>query len=35
MKDPYGSYCAGLMQELSNQYPNNLWASPTEFFVGT
>ena len=34
MKEPYGSYCAGMMYDLNNRFPNNFWSSPTEFFLG-
>ncbi len=34
MKEPYGSYCAGLMFDLLRKYPKSFWASPNEFFTG-
>jgi len=33
MKEPYGSYCAGLMYDLNNRFPNNFWSSPNDFFT--
>jgi len=33
MKDPYGSYCAGLMYDLLRKYPKSFWASPNDFFT--
>jgi len=33
-KDPYGSYCAGMMYDLLCKYPSSFWASPGEFFTG-
>lgn len=34
LKEPYGSYCAGLMYDLNNRFPNNFWSSPNDFFTG-
>lgn len=33
MKEPYGSYCAGLMYDLAGRYTQNFWANPNEFFT--
>ena len=35
MKEPYGSYCAGMLYDLIRKYPKSFWASPNDFFTGT
>lgn len=34
-KDPYGSYCAEMIEKFNEKYPYNFWSNPYEFFTGT
>ena len=34
MREKYGAYCAELMWNLRNKYPQNFWAAPNEYFDG-
>ena len=35
MREKYGAYCAELMWNLRNKYPQNFWAAPNEYFDGS